>query len=76
MNLTNPYKLLKRKKRREEMKDHGNAVLKVVLAILGIGFLAGTTLVLVVDRIMKKIFVNVEWPEEEWSNQEWSEEEF
>ena len=27
------------------------------------------------DRIMKKIFVNEDWPDEEWSNDDWAEEE-
>ena len=51
------------------------AAAKAALAILGVGFVAGTTLVIGMDRIMKKIFVNEDWPDEEWSNDDWAEEE-
>ncbi|MGC2871817.1 hypothetical protein ACPW7J_03470 [Ihubacter sp. rT4E-8] len=51
-----------------------SAAAKAALAILGIGFVAGTTLVVGMDHIMKKIFVNEEWPDEEWSNDDWAEE--
>ena len=37
---------------------------KAALAILGVGM----------DRIMKKIFVNEDWPDEEWSTDDWAEE--
>ena len=47
---------------------------KAALAILGVGFVAGTTLVIGMDRIMKKIFVNEDWPDEEWSSDDWAEE--
>lgn len=47
---------------------------KLQLAILGVGFVAGTTLVIGMDRIMKKIFVNEDWPDEEWSSDDWAEE--
>lgn len=47
---------------------------KAALAILGIGFVAGTTLVIGMDRIMKKIFINEEWPDEEWSGEDWTDE--
>lgn len=47
---------------------------KAALAILGVGFVAGTTLVIGMDRIMKKIFVNEDWPDEEWSTDDWAEE--
>lgn len=47
---------------------------KAALAILGIGFVAGTTLVVGIDRVMKKIFVNEDWPDEEWSSDDWAEE--
>ena len=47
---------------------------KAALAILGVGFVAGTTLVIGMDRIMKKIFVNEDWPDEEWSSDVWAEE--
>lgn len=48
---------------------------KAALAVLGVGFVAGTTLVIGMDRIMKKIFVNEDWPDEEWSSDDWAEEE-
>ena len=48
-------------------KNNHTAV-KVALAVVGIGLIAGTTLVLGMDRIMKTIFVNEDWPAEEWSN--------
>ncbi|MEE0742342.1 MAG: hypothetical protein ACLRWH_02455 [Emergencia sp.] len=48
---------------------------KAALAVLGVGFVAGTTLVIGIDRVMKKIFVNEDWPDEEWSSDDWAEEE-
>lgn len=56
-------------------KSGTSAAAKAALAVLGIGFVAGTTLVIGVDRIMKKIFVNEDWPDEEWSSDDWAEEE-
>ena len=47
---------------------------KIALGILGVGFVAGTTVVLGVDRVMKKVFVNEDWPDEEWSADDWAEE--
>ena len=47
---------------------------KAALAILGIGFVAGTTVVVGMDRIMKKIFINEDWPDEEWAGEDLSEE--
>ncbi|KGF08633.1 hypothetical protein HMPREF1635_06925 [Clostridiales bacterium S5-A14a] len=49
-------------------------VAKVSLAILGVGFVASTALVIGMDRIMKKIFINEDWPEEEWSGEDWTDE--
>ena len=58
-----------------EMRSNGtSAAAKAALAILGIGFVAGTTLVVGMDRVMKKIFVNEDWPDEEWSSDDWAEE--
>jgi len=34
-----------------------------------------TPIVVGLDRVMKKIFVNEDWPAEEWSNDDWAEEE-
>ncbi|MDY6037664.1 MAG: hypothetical protein SPI74_01490 [Eubacterium sp.] len=51
------------------------AAVKTGLAIIGVGVVAGTTLVIGLDHIMKKIFVNEDWPAEEWSNDDWAEEE-
>lgn len=56
-------------------KNGASAVAKAALGILGVGFVAGTTLVVGVDKIMKKIFVNEDWPEEEWSADDYAEEE-
>lgn len=50
------------------------AAAKAALAILGVGFVAGTTLVVGLDRVMKKIFVDEKWPDEEWSSDDWAEE--
>lgn len=47
---------------------------KAALGILIVGFIAGTALAVCMDRIMKKIFVNEEWPNEEWSADDWAEE--
>lgn len=47
---------------------------KAAFGILGVGFIAGTALVIGMDRIMKKIFVNEDWPDEEWSSDDWAEE--
>lgn len=55
-------------------KNGTSAAAKAALAILGVGFVAGTTLVVGMDRIMKKIFVNEDWPDEEWSSDDWAEE--
>ncbi len=45
---------------------------KIAAYIVGIGIVAGTTLVIGMDRLMKKIFVGEEWPREEWSNDDWA----
>lgn len=60
----------------ESTKKNNNVstAAKVALGILGVGFVAGTTVVLGVDRVMKKIFVNEDWPDEEWSADDWAEE--
>lgn len=55
-------------------KEGTSTAAKAALAILGIGFVAGTTLVIGMDRVMKKIFVNEDWPDEEWSTDSWAEE--
>ena len=52
-----------------------SAALKVSLAILGVGLVAGATLVIGLDQIMKRIFVSETWPGEEWSNDDWAGEE-
>ena len=69
-------KMIEKKTDKSESKNNNlGAAAKVGLTILGVGFVAGVTLVEGMDRIMKKIFVNEDWPEEEWSNDEWAEEE-
>ena len=53
--------------------DNGlGAALKVALAVLGVGVVAGTTLVVGMDQIMKRIFVNESWPNTEWENDDWA----
>lgn len=71
---------MSKRKLEANMADKGrrsgsSAAAKAALAILGVGFVAGTTLVVGMDRIMKKIFVNEDWPDEEWSKDDWAEEE-
>ena len=39
-----------------------------------IGIVTGTTLVIGLDRVMKKIFVDEDWPSQEWTNDNWAEE--
>ena len=57
-------------------RDNGlSAALKVAVAIVGVGVVAGATLVIGMDRIMRKIFVNESWPQREWANEDWAEEE-
>ncbi len=46
--------------------------LKAAGAIVGIGMVAGITLVLGMNKIMKEIFVNDDWPDEEWSSDDWA----
>ena len=54
-------------------KDNGmGSALKVALAILGVGVAAGATLVVGMDQIMKRIFVNDSWPNKEWSSDDWA----
>lgn len=45
---------------------------KVALTTIGISLAAGTALVVGMDRVMKKIFVNEDWPDEEWSSDDWA----
>lgn len=49
--------------------------LKTAGVIVGVGLACGTALVLVMNKVMKDIFVNEEWPEEEWSSNDWAQEE-
>ncbi len=49
----------------------GDAI-KVALAILGVGVAAGATLVVGMDQIMKRIFVNDSWPTKEWEDDDWA----
>jgi hypothetical protein len=55
-------------------KPASSQALKVLLALLGMGLVAGTALVVTLDRIMKKIFVNEDWPKEEWVDDDWADE--
>jgi hypothetical protein len=45
---------------------------KVAIAVLGVGFVTGMTLVIGMDQVMKRIFVNEEWPNEEWTGDDWA----
>ena len=65
---------MKKSKRTEKVKKSSKAkkALKTSLFVLGFGAAAGAT---IVDRVMKKIVVNEDWPAEEWSNDDWAEEE-
>ena len=63
------------KKTKAEQQNNASAAAKAALGILGIGMVAGTALVVGMDRVMKKIFVNEDWPEEEWSSDDYAEEE-
>ena len=69
----------KKNKLQENKADTGrkqtSGAAKAALTILGVGFVAGTTLVVGMDRLMKKIFVNEDWPEEEWSSDDYADEE-
>lgn len=56
-------------------KKQTSAAAKAALGILGVGLVAGSALVVGADRVMKKIFVNEDWPEEEWSSDDYAEEE-
>lgn len=56
-------------------KARMNSAARAGLAVLGIGLALGVALVVCMDQIMKKIFVNEDWPEEEWSNDDWAGEE-
>lgn len=60
--------------KKEKKQNGASAAAKAALGILGIGMVAGTALVVGADRVMKKIFVNEDWPEEEWSSDDYAEE--
>ena len=66
---------MKKSKRTEKVKKSSKAkkALKTSLFVLGFGAAAGATIVVGLDRVMKKIFVNEDWPAEEWSNDDWAE---
>ena len=68
---------MKKCKRAEKANKSCKAreALKTSLVVLGFGAAAGATIVVGLDRVMKKIFVNEDWPAEEWSNDDWAEEE-
>lgn len=48
---------------------------KIALAVLGVGVISGATAVVGLNHIMKKIFINENWPDEEWSGDDWAGEE-
>ncbi|MDY2960486.1 MAG: hypothetical protein SOR72_06805 [Hornefia sp.] len=45
---------------------------KIALAVLGVGVISGATVVIGLNRIMRKIFINEDWPDEEWSSDDWA----
>ncbi|MBQ1407722.1 MAG: hypothetical protein IIY88_06270 [Eubacterium sp.] len=49
-----------------------SAALKAAVVIIGVGVVTGITLVIGMNKIMKDIFVNEEWPGEEWSSDDWA----
>ena len=52
-----------------------NEAIKMAMAIVGVGVVAGATLVIGMNQIMKKIFVNDSWPEVDWTKDDWAQEE-
>ena len=64
---------MSRRKQCEEKCGMSKAA-KASLMILGIGIVTGTTLVIGLDCVMKKIFVDENWPSQEWTNDNWAEE--
>ena len=68
---------MKKSKRAEKANKSCKAkkALKTSLVVLGFGAAAVAIIVVGFDRVMKKIFVNEDWPAEEWSNDDWAEEE-
>ncbi len=48
--------------------------LKAAGIIIGVGLSAGISLVLMVNKVMKDIFVSEDWPDEEWSGDDWADE--
>ncbi len=68
---------MKQGKMSGNLADQGRKVntsdaVKVAFVILGVGVAMGTALVVSMDQLMKRIFVNDSWPEEEWSNNDWA----
>ena len=49
-----------------------SAALKAAVAIIGVGVACGVTLVIGMNKIMRDIFVNEDWPGEEWSSDDWA----
>lgn len=62
-------KIVKSEQLEKSKKKTNKKAGKIALAILGVGFVTGTTVVLGMNHLMKKIFVNEEWPEEEWTTE-------
>ena len=56
---------------RERDNGLGEAI-KVAAAIVGIGVAAGATLVVGLDKLMKRIFVSDTWPQEDLSDNDWA----
>ena len=57
-------------------RDNGlSMALKTAMAITGVGIVAGATLVIGMDQIMKRIFVSDSWPETRLEDNDWAGEE-
>lgn len=65
---------MSQKKEKNDRKPTTSDAAKAALAIIGVGFAAGVSLVVTMDRFMKKVFINDDWPDEEWPSDDWADE--
>ena len=56
------------------MTKETRLALKASAAIFVIGVSAGSGLVVGLDKLMTRLFLNREWPEEEWVDNDWAQE--
>lgn len=59
----------------QDFQPTTGAALKAAGIVLGVGMAAGLTLVYGMNKLMKDIFINEDWPDEEWSSDDWADEE-